>query len=1025
MYQRPSSRLAQGVMFLTVVGFLHCMTFARASSGAASDAGFANHKLTAKLMPVPPALDGELDDHCWDACVWVPLLPENDAPIAAPTMVAAGHDGQNLYLAFDCFLADLHPVRNMLEEVMPRTTADNDRNVFVDDHVEVFIAREYNTQNYIHFAVNGHGAIYAQIVKGELRASAEAHKIKAAGIIKNDDERWRLEVQVPLDIVPGAAMGTNVVFFNLFRQFEKNNIVSALAPVGGGFHAPEKFAMLRLDEDVSNSPGIQLNDIKLSGGYIGGAILNRSEIPAVYTVAASKADVCMTNIEINCRPVTVERFALQGWPSNLAPDRLRIDASNVNLVSFAVPITDSLPTARLNLVISNTATTIFWNGKLISGADRIDAVVNILPGVNTLALELDKPSVDTILDGWLEYSGGKIPLDIWLASASPADQWADNKYDDAQWEIVTLADIGRQEKTLRLRRNFISGHTIFAPQWEADNTHGYFAQGAMQHVGVRFGAPFKYAVSGMVFNLSLPTSLTIPLYDRENHIYAKKYPSKMTSKSNALGNHYRFVFDGSIPSLPYNFGMHVMHLYLKADVYGDGMLRHEEAGRAWFEWRNGADIELANPLRFTMLPTPRGKQPEKIWMEVAQTHIGMNISEAESTQFIPSLAKCGFNVVFTDPASPVFNEKLKDAGFTIQAHISPYFYITSPLRDLLKPVLDREPRAALVNTKYQAPKWRTTACPLYFMNEAAAALKHAVRIQAEEQKVDVFCYDLEIKPCASCFCERCRRAFAAYMKTDTLYSQDEILADYADAWIDYVCLINRDIVLCYRKIIDEVAQEIKRELRFSIYSGYGDAARSKYGANWELYRDVFDIFSAGYGMNPDVIRQTRAQIGNAPLVVGIHPYTRMFEHKYTIQQQLKPLIFRALIYGGMRGTLIWSMSAQLDGRGLVAVADATRAIADCEAILLTGENATLQGRCHGIPSGDVFAYGSDHAGVLVLFNETSAVPRDYSVKFPDGAQYLVSDCVGGTSVACHGEYLGRIPAKEMMVLKIIQCNAAL
>ena len=182
----------------------------------------------------PPRIDGRLDDPCWQVAPRMGpfALADGKTLPAQQTYAWAACDDRALYIAFEC-LED-----RMADLAAERTARDSD--VWRDDCVEVFVAPARGRERYFHFVVNSNGAQYD--ARGKLDAGWDAEW--QAGAARESD-RWTAEVALPFaGLGVGAPDLLEAWRFNLTRHERPHNEVSALAPVGTNFHAPERFADL-------------------------------------------------------------------------------------------------------------------------------------------------------------------------------------------------------------------------------------------------------------------------------------------------------------------------------------------------------------------------------------------------------------------------------------------------------------------------------------------------------------------------------------------------------------------------------------------------------------------------------------------------------------------------------------------------------------------------------------------------------------------------------------------------------------
>lgn len=110
----------------------------------------AVREIKAVLTETPPKIDGKLDDVCWQNVAktgeFIQFEPERGEPATQATNVYLTYDANNLYVAFECFKADMG---NLAANQTRR-----DSFFFSDDHVEILIDTFLDGRNCYAFALN-------------------------------------------------------------------------------------------------------------------------------------------------------------------------------------------------------------------------------------------------------------------------------------------------------------------------------------------------------------------------------------------------------------------------------------------------------------------------------------------------------------------------------------------------------------------------------------------------------------------------------------------------------------------------------------------------------------------------------------------------------------------------------------------------------------------------------------------------------------------------------------------------------
>lgn len=188
-------------------------------------------------LAAPPELDGKLEA-AWETAGRISgFLVEDGTYIAnPPTVVLAGYDDANLYLAFVCYEDDTSALRT--------GAAKRDDPVWQDDSVEVFITLPGETANYCHFLVSAAGVMQDEKNRGDAWDGAW----RAAAAVDAAGKRWIAELAIPVtDLGLESFPGTLRVNLTRSRYVGKPQH-SAWNCTFGNFHTPALFGSLRFSE---------------------------------------------------------------------------------------------------------------------------------------------------------------------------------------------------------------------------------------------------------------------------------------------------------------------------------------------------------------------------------------------------------------------------------------------------------------------------------------------------------------------------------------------------------------------------------------------------------------------------------------------------------------------------------------------------------------------------------------------------------------------------------------------------------
>ena len=193
---------------------------------------------TAGLTDAPPALDGALDDACWQSATVLGSFVKLDASqLASPGPEArVCWDAANLYVGVRCEEPNMKALKTQM-------TARDDA-VWRDDCVELFLDTNLDRTSYYHFAINALGTVMDEARPGTIEWNAN---VRAAGA--RGEDAWTVEVAIPLADLggaqPGDRWGLNI---GRERQAGGSNELSAWSPTYGQFLVPERFGELLLSD---------------------------------------------------------------------------------------------------------------------------------------------------------------------------------------------------------------------------------------------------------------------------------------------------------------------------------------------------------------------------------------------------------------------------------------------------------------------------------------------------------------------------------------------------------------------------------------------------------------------------------------------------------------------------------------------------------------------------------------------------------------------------------------------------------
>jgi hypothetical protein len=194
-------------------------------------------EIKAKKTPVPPIIDGKLDDQCWKNAIKTDCFKDfkEGRTKIEETYSKLAYDDKNLYVAFFC-KADKWDKKDEL-------VSGHDSGILVNDCVEVFLQPDRTCKKYYHFASNLLGSKIDQkrdagVVDRAWNSNWKVKTFRAASF-------WTVEICIPFASLGGDAPKQNVLWgLNLCREYKPGSQIGSWACTYGGFHKPFLFGIL-------------------------------------------------------------------------------------------------------------------------------------------------------------------------------------------------------------------------------------------------------------------------------------------------------------------------------------------------------------------------------------------------------------------------------------------------------------------------------------------------------------------------------------------------------------------------------------------------------------------------------------------------------------------------------------------------------------------------------------------------------------------------------------------------------------
>jgi len=197
-------------------------------------------RLAAVRITAPPTLDGRLDDPAWREAVCVDgFVGLSGGPATQRTRALVGCDAAALYVAFECFEAQMGKVLATIEE--------RDGALWQEDCVEVFIDANRDRKTYVQIEVSPRGVVADKrcVVSGGRVSKDAGWDCEGLTVaVDRGTDRWRVETRIPFsglgaELDPDGAWG-----LNLTRTETPHGEISSWAAASGTFHDPRAFGVL-------------------------------------------------------------------------------------------------------------------------------------------------------------------------------------------------------------------------------------------------------------------------------------------------------------------------------------------------------------------------------------------------------------------------------------------------------------------------------------------------------------------------------------------------------------------------------------------------------------------------------------------------------------------------------------------------------------------------------------------------------------------------------------------------------------
>ena len=191
----------------------------------------------ARKTPVPPVLDGRLDEACWrSAEQTTPFVMIGGGPAPVETRGRLCWDAHFLYLAIVCPEPQMATLTDRLKRGLVAP---------MEESVEIFIDSDYDQFTYLQFRVG------VQRERDTHRGNDPEDRLTFGwqAAVSRTADHWTVEAAIPFALLAarpsqGALWGLN---FNRQRCLKPEGMWTCWSDTKGGFHSPARFGHLVFD----------------------------------------------------------------------------------------------------------------------------------------------------------------------------------------------------------------------------------------------------------------------------------------------------------------------------------------------------------------------------------------------------------------------------------------------------------------------------------------------------------------------------------------------------------------------------------------------------------------------------------------------------------------------------------------------------------------------------------------------------------------------------------------------------------
>lgn len=872
------------------------------------------------LLPIArlsaaPVIDGKLDDAVWqeapEAAPFVKIGKTRFTEFAAEaTTVKVGYDGQNLYAAFRCAQRCLEPLRNTIEQ-FKMTAQTHDGDLFADDCVMLLIQALTPHAPVYDLAVNGAGVISDARCPApdywagrDLRYSSGARAATEIG-----DGFWTVEIAMPwrtLGLLPRPGMEFNL---QLGRINIELNESSTYFPMAAGFHTPAYFGRARLIDTALGVEALAPGRMRNGDNQLQ---LTLTQPPTDLTaVIRSRGEAGGTLIDE--QPLAHSGEAVVPY---------RLAGKVYNFVQFELRRGDAPLWIMPQYVIDSTvqARTLQTAGEPRSATLKLTQT-----GAGNYFFAAEA--------GLYDLSGAQAPLRLGVADRDVGLEFA------AAPEYLLVN---------------------FSRFWPETGNEFHIVENSLQPLHVVLDAPYlPMADLSYAFELAVPAEFNlygVAATKDSGYLFSVGEPEAVIIDQRPY-RRYTVKTEQALPVKPLYGDQDLVTLLLEVPASGESFEQREAEIFYSANYGDGRIVEAPGTIKTVIYPPLSGKIPTRFQMEMWGGRM-VNLSDHQ--------LMIDFMLRSVRPAGFTRLQNLPVPGMEVFGVINPgRFWGRDAERHLAANPADRR-----INYQNQpVPDGEMNVlCTTFILEDAPFQEVIAAAIERVLGRMDVAYFDYEspaLTGTFSCYCERCRTAFARAAGLAAVPTH-EAIPELREQWIDFMTGRLAEITAMFRKIMN---QRLGKQLSF--YSGYLSArAPVYYTVDWHKIGPNADIVSCGYFAAAEVIAATVTAVGDTPLLAGVGALPWLL----TSRDQNRQISLAELLKGtvaGAKGVLCYNLPC-LNGISYRNFGRVAALWADYETTMYDGERHQRGVAVSGVPQEAWTLFEAPDGGeaVLIVYNDS-------------------------------------------------------